>query len=95
MHFIGQLIGGLIATFILSRLALWTMKSWNGGIQKILLGNGIALLIATLLGGMGMTDGGAFAAPQAFMAYVLPQAIWTGFDLWRHKKGKAPLAFGK
>jgi hypothetical protein len=78
-------VGALVPTLGLSRLAFIFMRSWkDGGVPRILLANGISLLVVTLLGGMGLADGGAFAAPQAFASYVLPQAVWLVFDLLRH-----------
>ena len=67
-----MIIGGLIPTFLLSRLFLWLVKTWNGGIQKLFVVHGVSLGAATLIGGMGMADSGAFAPAQALAAYVIP-----------------------
>jgi hypothetical protein len=36
----------------------------------------MALVIATLIGGLGMADGGSPKFSNAFVGYLLPQAIW-------------------
>ena len=89
---IATMIGALVPTFALSRLTLWMLKTWNGGAQRLIVAHVFALLIATLIGGMGMADGGAFAAPQALATYVLPQAVWFFADLYRHRSKKSEVA---
>ncbi len=83
---IGFLIGALLPTFLLSRLFLYILKKWDGGWQKIVFANAMSLLVATLIGGMGMADGGAFATVKAFSSYILPQCVWLTYDFYKLKK---------
>ena len=78
-----QLIGALVPTFIVSRLLLWAMRSWDGGVTRLLVANGGSWLVAAFLGGLGMADGGAFAGLQAAALYFVPQTLWFGLDVWR------------
>ena len=82
-------LGSLIPTFLLSRLFLWLMKTWDGGVRRLLLVHACSLLVAALLGGMGMADGGAFAGAAAAAVYAPGQLIWLLVDLWR-TRCKAP-----
>lgn len=84
-------IGALLPTFLISRFLLFILKKWDTKYKKLLFAHAISLLIATVIGGMGMADGGAFAAVQAFGAYLLPQALWLAVDavLLRRKLAKS------
>ena len=70
---------------------LFILKKWDAKYKKLFFAHTVSLLIATLLGGMGMADGGAFAAVKAFGAYLLPQALLFGVDafLLKRKLSKA------
>lgn len=79
--FTGSFIGALILTYMLSALAIWSMKTWAGGVRKLCIAHFMALLAVTLIAGMGKADGGAFAPVAAFNAYALPQLCWLIFDI--------------
>ncbi len=81
-------LGAMIPTFLISRLYLWVMKSWDGGTRRLLVVHGSALLTACLVGGMGYADRGAFAALTAFLIYALPQGLWLWFDYARLRKAR-------
>lgn len=85
MAMIAVLIGALIPTFLVSRLLLWVLRSWNAGVRRFAVAHAGSWLICGFLGGMGMADGGAFAT-QAIAIYGLPQAFWLVMDLVRHKR---------
>lgn len=80
---LGQLVGALVPTLLLSRLLLWVTRGWNGGFGRYLTVHSASLLIAALFGGMGRADGGAFAPLEAAGLYALPQVIWLVVDLLR------------
>ena len=80
------IIGGLIPTFLISRLLFLVTRKWDTRFKKVFLNNFVSLLICTLLGAMGMADGGAFAAVMAFSIYLIPQMVWLLVDLWRYRK---------
>ena len=89
MGIVADFVGGLIPTFIISRMLMWVMRSWNGGVSRLLLIHSISLLIISFIGAMGMADGGAFAGARAAALYAVPQIVWFLADLWRHRSGKS------
>lgn len=83
---IAFMIGGLIPTFLVSRLLLWLMRSWDGGISRLVVAHIFSWLVAAFIGGLGMADGGAFAGFRAATLYAVPQGVWFLFDFVRHKR---------
>lgn len=80
-------VGALIPTFLLSRIALWLLKRWNGGYARLVAAHVLSLAVATLIGAFGMADGGPLAFGVAFLSYVGPQLLWMALDGWRlHRK---------
>lgn len=79
--------GTLVPCFLVSRLFLWlTRKSTSGGNWRVLACHAGSLALATVLGGLGMADGGPFAGAQAFQTYALPQLVLFIVDLWRRRE---------
>jgi len=88
---IAHFIGALVPTLLVSRLMLLVFKKWDGGYTRLVVANGVSLLVACLLGGMGMADGGAFAAGAAFATYAPAQAVWLAVDAWLyHRRQRMP-----
>jgi len=92
MAYLAEIIGALLPTFLISRFTLWLMRSWDGGAQRLIVAHSGALLISTLIGGMGMADGGAFAPVPAFLIYAPAQAIWFFADWLRHRSKRPEVA---
>lgn len=92
MAWLAFILGALIPTFLLSRLVLWFTKTWDGNYRRLILVHSMALLIASLLGGMGMADGGAFAGAQALATYFLPQLVWLAIDCYRQWRTNSAIA---
>jgi hypothetical protein len=96
LYYVGAIFGGLIPTFLISRLLLWLFRSWSGGVRRIVVIHTISLLLASLIAGIGMADSGPFAPFKALTIFSLPQAAWVIFDLFRMnsaakvKTGEAP-----
>lgn len=85
MNGLGFVLGALLITFLLSRVALWLMRSWqSGGAARLALAHLLSFIICTLIGGFGLADGGAFEGAKAAAIYGLPQTIWLVIDLLRH-----------
>lgn len=84
-------LGALIPTYLISRLFFFLLKKWDSGWQKVLFANCASLVLASLLGGMGMANDGAFAPINAFALYLLPQAFWLVFDLYKINKKKVAI----
>ena len=86
-YLIGAAIGGLLIVRVISLLVLWLMKSWTAeGYARIVAAHLISLLIATLLAGAGMANGGAFAPVQGLITYLPFQIIWFAFDSFRLRR---------
>lgn len=85
------IIGALVPTFLISRLILWLMRSWQGGVRRLALAHCTSLLLAAFIGGMGLADGGAFAGAEAALSYSLPQAFWFAVDLYRYRRANKAL----
>lgn len=86
---LGFFVGALVATFLISRLMLWLLKSWDGGAPRLVFAHAASWVAASFLAGMGMADGGAFAGARAAMSYALPQALWLIVDLVRNQAPSA------
>ena len=80
-------LGGLLPTFLISRLLLWFMKTWDGGTRRLVCAHGFSFLFVILIGGLGMANGGNFAGLEAAISFSIPQAFWFGVDFLRHRKG--------
>jgi len=82
---IDQLIGGLLITFLISRLILLILKKWNGGVTKLAVAHTISFAICLTAYAFGSADGGA---PQwtAGGFYLLPQLFWFAIDIVRHRR---------
>src|SRR3972149_9421409 len=91
---IATFIGALVPTFFLSRIMLRVMKSWDGGMRRLVVAHAVALLIVSFLGGMGFANGGAFAGWEAMAVYGFPQFLWFALDYFRYRSGKPALASG-
>lgn len=82
---IGQLIGGLLITLLISRLLLLILKKWNGGLTKFAVVHVVSFAICAVAYAFGSADGG----PPNWSAgsfYLLPQLVWFLFDVIRSKR---------
>ncbi len=80
------LAGAFVPCFLVSRLFLWLTRKWTGGGNwRVLACHAGSLAVATVLGGLGMADGGPFAGAQALQTYALPQLVLFIVDLWRRR----------
>lgn len=87
MYAIGMAVGGLIPTFLISRLMLWLTRSWDGGAPRLILVHTLSWIVMSFIAAMGMADGGAFAGLAAATLYAIPQGVWLTVDYirFRHK----------
>jgi hypothetical protein len=86
MHLIGQLLGALVATFLLSRLVAWALRSALNDPARLLAANVATLAIATVVGGYGFASGGSPLFATAFRSYFLPVIVWLIYDVYQWKK---------
>jgi hypothetical protein len=85
MNGLGFVLGALLITLFLSRVALWLMRSWqSGGAVRLALAHLLSFVVCTLIGGFGLANGDEFAGAKAAAIYGLPQTIWLVVDLIRH-----------
>lgn len=82
-HYLGLFIGRLIPTFILSRLIELSIRKWIGNPYKLVISNGGALVIMTILAGYGFIDDGPPVFWQALCVYFPPVIFWVVFDVIR------------
>jgi len=80
------LIGALIPTLLLSRLALCLLSKWKAGMPKIVVANVASLLVTALVAAFGMADGGPPQFGPALGTYALPQLVWLVLDAFRFQK---------
>lgn len=76
-------LSALVPTFLLSRLLLWIMRSWDGGYSRIWLAHAVSFLIAFVLAGYGYGNGARFAADIAIALYGPAQLFWALVDSFR------------
>jgi hypothetical protein len=74
-YLLGMLIGGLVPTFLFSRLMLFILKRWKGGARRLVVAHCVSLLICVVLGGFGFSRHGEFAWIQALTSYSLQQVF--------------------
>lgn len=81
----GAWVGALVATFLITRIALWALKRVGDNERRIYLAYVIAFAIAVALGGFGYADGGPPRFGYAAMMYSLPPVAWLIVDLFALK----------
>ena len=83
-YMIGEMLGGLVAVALISRLLLYLLRKWNSPPLRAVVANGLALTFATVVGGYGFaTEGSEPAFWQAFQLYLFPQLVCAAYDLGR------------
>ena len=86
---IGQLIGGVIAIYLLTRLLLLVFRDKKHEMKFITISAAIALFIATVLGGFGFADGNKPDFVLSFSIYVIPAVLVVAIEATRVKLGKS------
>lgn len=81
---IGQFIGALIATGVLTQVAIFATRRWRSSrIARAAVCNSASLLISVVFAGFGMADGGPFAWQSALLVYAPAQFLWLIVTLLR------------
>ena len=93
VYWIAWLIGALLGTFFVSRLALLTLKHMGYGAGRLVLGHAVSFGAITVIAGYGFEDGGEPQFLGAGITYALPQLFWLAVDLLRWRRG-LPLVLG-
>jgi len=77
----GEIVGALIASFLLTRLGLWATRKMTSP-ERLTISHGGALVAAGTLYGFGAADGGPFVW-SGYLLYGLPTALWYAVDAAR------------
>jgi len=80
-YIIGAVLGALLVTYAMSRLALWALKRIGDRKLRILIAHPAAFALAVVLGGLGYADGGPPRFLYAASVYVVPALLWFCVDL--------------
>ena len=92
-HWVSFLVGALVGTFLISRLALLVLKRMGYSAGRLAVGHAASFAAITVIVGYGFADGGEPRFLSAGLAYLLPQLFWLAFDLLRWRLGR-PLLWG-
>lgn len=85
MFNIGSFLGALGITFLISRLFLWLLKKWNGGVIRLFVAHGTTLALAWTLSAFGHADGGPLRW-DAGVIYAFAQTVWLVLDVIKMKR---------
>jgi FtsH-binding integral membrane protein len=88
-YLIGSLVGGVVIIYLITRVVLVAFRDKKHAISSIVLAAGIALLVATVLAGYGMSEGGSPNFPGSFFAYLIQTLIVIGIEITRVRRLKA------
>lgn len=80
----GQFIGAFLLAVILTTIISALIRRFTTT-SRVFIANGLSLTVATLLGGLGMADGGEPDFVSAFGTYVLPQLAVFAIDFLRSR----------
>ena len=95
VYWIAFLIGALIGTFLVSRLALLALKRMGYSAGRLAVSHVVSFTAITVIAGYGFADGGEPQFLSAGMTYFVPQLFWLAFDLLRWRRGLPLLWCGK
>ena len=84
----GQFIGAFLLAVILTTIISALIRRFTTT-SRVFIANGLSLTIATLLGGLGMADGGDPDFFNSFGTYVLPQLAVFAIDFLRSRGAAA------
>jgi hypothetical protein len=82
---VGQFIGALVATFLISRLLLWLMKRWQGGVARLASAHLVSVLVSCALSAVGHGEGGVLDWSRSGI-YVVAQLVWLVVDVFRQSR---------
>ncbi len=90
-YWLGAIVGALVGSYLLSRLALWLLKAMGDKRDRILGAHGATFAFVTVAGGYGYADGGEPQFLHAAEIYILPIILWLAIDLLalRGRRAKA------
>ena len=75
-----------LATFVLSRLTLWLLRRWDGGMARLLAAHALSLAICWAVFAFGTLDGKVYL--EGGVLFILPQGVWFLVDYFRGKSAR-------
>lgn len=75
-----------VQTLVLSRIALWLMRRWDGGWPRLLAAHLASFALSWAWFSFGSSDGKVYLA--AGIVYVVPQSMWLLVDYLRGKSAR-------
>lgn len=86
-YLIGQIIGALLLTLLVSRFSWWTVKRWRNSPAKLIYVHGSTLLALTTVRSLGEMDGGPYSWLDGISwSVTMAQIGWAIYDFM---KGRA------
>ncbi len=85
----GSLIGGFVMVGLVSRVLERTLFRKAVARVRILAPNVSALMLATVIGGLGMVNTRSSQFVQAFVGYLIPTVLWIIIDTVRETKARS------
>ena len=79
-------LGAFVATFVLSRLALWLLGKWDKGRMRLLTAHGISFAICWAVFAFGAFDGKVYW--EGGILFLLPQGVWLLVDYFRGESAR-------
>ena len=77
------LLVAFLPTFVLSRLTLWLLGRWDGGMARLLAAHALSVAICGAVFAFGTLDGRVYL--EGALLFVLPQGVWFLVDHFRGK----------
>lgn len=89
--FAGEFLGGLIVTYLASRLILWILRKYERSLEIFAAAHLLALMMVTILAAVSDSFvGGGVDIVGRLAAYTLPQIVWFSVDVLRQARRTAP-----
>ena len=79
-------LGAFVATFVLSRWALWVLGKWDGGWARLLAAHAVSVVICWAVFAFGAFDGKIYW--EGGTLFLLPQGVWLLVDYFRGKSAR-------
>ena len=88
-YWVGAAFGGLVLTYLLTRLGLWLTKKMGDNQRRIWIVYAVTFALTVVLGGLGFADGGPPRFVFAAAIYGGPLLLWLVIDFLALKGRRA------
>ena len=83
MDYLAFFVGAFVLVWVVSRTIRRLLFKESSGWKRAIAPNLGTLVVATVLGGLGMADGGSPQFLNALLQYLPPIAVWVALDAWK------------